>query len=69
MDECRTDRVRRILQLEGRAAQYRSTYESGMAGIAGARHKADQYKHEAAALKSKLTPQELHQLRRARSGV
>ncbi|MBI2525271.1 MAG: hypothetical protein HYY95_07065 [Candidatus Rokubacteria bacterium] len=69
MDECRSDKVRKILQLEGRAAGYRSTYESGMAEIAGARHRAEQYKHEAAALKVKLTPQELHQLRRARSGV
>ena len=69
MDDCRTDRVRKILQLEGRASDYRSTYESGMAEIVAARHRADQYKHKAAALKSKLTPQELHQLRRARSGV
>ena len=69
MDDCRTDRVRRILQLESRAAEHRSTFESGMAEIAGAKHKADQFKHEAAALKARLTPQELHQLRRARSGV
>ena len=69
MDECRTDKVRRILQLEGRAAEYRSSYESGLAEIAGAKHRADQLKHEALALKVKLTPQELTQLRRARSGV
>ena len=69
MDECRSDKVRKILQLEGRSSAYRSTYEDGMAEIAGARHRADQYKHKAASLKTKLTPQELHQLRRARSGV
>ena len=69
MDECRSDRVRKILHLEGRATQYRSTDQCGMAEIAGARHRADQYKHAAAALKVKLTPQELHQLRRARRGV
>ena len=69
MHECRTERVRKILQLEGRSSAYRSAYEDGMAEIAGARHRADQYKHKAASLKTKLTPQELHQLRRARSGV
>ena len=69
MDECRTDKVRKILQLEGRSAEYRSTYESGLAEIAGARHRADQLKHEALALKVKLTPRELGELRRARSGV
>ena len=69
MDECRTDKVRKILQLEGRSAEYRSTYESRLAEIAGARHRADQLKHEALALKVKLTPRELSELRRARSGV
>ena len=69
MDECRTDRVRKILQLEGRAAEHRSTYESGLAEIAPARHRAEQYEQEARALKVRLTPSELAQLRRARSGV
>ncbi len=69
MDECRTDKVRRILQLEGRAAEHRSIYESGLAEIAPARHKAEQYEQEARALKVKLSPPELAQLRRARSGV
>ena len=69
MDECRTDKVRKILQLEGRSAEYRSTYESGLAEIAAAKHRADQLKHEALALKVKLTPRELSELRRARSGV
>ena len=69
MDECRTDKVRKILQLEGRSAEYRSTYERGLAEIAGARHRADQLKHEALALKVKLTARELSELRRARSGV
>ena len=69
MHECRTERVRKILELYGRSNAYRSRYEDGMAEIAGVRHRADQYKHAAAALKLKLTPEELHQLRRARSGV
>jgi hypothetical protein len=69
MDECRTERVRKILQLEGRSSAYRSAYEEGMAEISATKHRAQQYKHKAAALKTKLTPEELHQLRRARSGV
>jgi hypothetical protein len=69
MDDCRTDKVRKILQLEGRAAEHRSTYESGLAEITPAKHRAEQYEQEAKALKVKLTPQELGQLRRARSGV
>jgi hypothetical protein len=69
MDECRTDKVRKILQLEGRAAEHRSIYESGLAEISPARHKAEQYEQEARALKVKLTATELGQLRRARSGV
>ena len=69
MHECRTERVRKILQLEGRSSAYRSTYEDGMAEISATKHRAQQYKHKAASLKTKLTPQELHQLRRARSGV
>jgi len=69
MDECRSDKVRKVLHLEGRAAEYRSTYESGLAEITPAKHRAEQYGQEARALKVKLTPHELSQLRRARSGV
>ncbi len=69
MDEYRSDKVRKILQLEGRAADCRSRYEEGMAEISATKHRAQQYKHEAMSLKTKLAPWELHQLRRARSGV
>ena len=69
MDECRTERVRKILEFEGRSNTYQSAYEEGMAEITPARHRAAQYRHKAKALKSKLTPEEVHQLRRARSGV
>jgi hypothetical protein len=69
MDECRSEKVRKILQLEGRAAEYRSSYESGLAEITPARHKAEQYGQAARAIKATLTPGELAQLRRARSGV
>ena len=42
MDECRSEKVRKILHLEGRAAEYRPNYESGLAEITPARHKAEQ---------------------------
>jgi hypothetical protein len=69
MDESRSDKVRKILQLEGRAATLRASYESTLARIAPARHKAEQQLQQARALKVTLTPYELSQLRRARSGV
>ena len=69
MDEPRPDKVRRILQLEGRAATWRVEYESTLARITPAKHKAQQCDQEAKALKVTLTPYELSQLRRARSGV
>ena len=69
MDEPRPDKVRRILQLVGRAATWRAEYESGLARITPVRHKAQQCEQEAKALKVTLTPYELSELRRARSGV
>ena len=69
MDEPRSDKVRRILRLEGRAARVRAHYERAMVRIAPARHKAEQLGQEALALKVTLTHCELAQLRRARSGV
>jgi len=40
-----------------------------MVEISASKHRAQQYKHEALSLKTKLAPWELSQLRRARSGV
>jgi len=68
MNEPRSDKVRRILQLQGRAATLRASYESTMARITPAWHKAEQLRQQALALKLTLTPYELSQLRRARSG-
>ena len=69
MDKPRSHKVRTILQLEGRAAALRARYECTLARIAPARHKSEQLRQQAVALKVTLTPHELAQLRRARSGV
>ena len=69
MHERRTHKVRKILQLEGRAATLRARYECALARIAPARHTSEQLRQQAIALKVTLTPTELSQLRRARSGV
>ena len=69
MDEARPHKVQKILHLEGKAATSRAEYESTMARITPAKHKAQQYNQEAKALKVTLTPHELSELRRARSGV
>ena len=69
MDEPRPHKVQKILHLEGKAATSRAEYESTMARITPAKHKAQQYDQEAKALKVTLTPHELSELRRARSGV
>ena len=69
MDDHRPRKVQRILQLEGKAATARAAYESTLARIAPAKHKAQQYHQQAKALKVTLTPYELSALRRARSGV
>ncbi len=69
MREPRPDTVRKILQIEGRAATWRAGYEATLARITPAKHRAQQCDQEAKALKVTLTPYELAQLRRARSGV
>ena len=69
MDEARPHKVQKILQLEGKAATSRAEYESTLARVTPAKHKAQQYDQEAKALKVTLTPHELSELRRARSGV
>jgi hypothetical protein len=69
MDERRSHKVRKILQLEGRAATLRSDYAGTLARISPLRHKAEQLEEQAIAVKMTLTPCELRQLRRARSGV
>ncbi len=66
MDERRSQKVRKILQLQGRAATFQAKYESTMARIAPARHQAEQLRQQALALKLRLTCDELCQLRRAR---
>jgi hypothetical protein len=67
--DCVSKRVRRILHLEGLAARYRAHYESALARVAPKRHKAEELRQEALAIKVKLSPHELHELRRIRSGV
>jgi hypothetical protein len=69
MTTMRSEKVRKILQLEGRAASLLASYESTLARIAPSRHRAEQLVQEARALKVTLTGCELRQLRRARSGV
>jgi len=69
MHEHRSTKVRKILHLEGRAAAKRARYESALVQIAPARHRAEQLRQHALALKVTLRPHELAQLRRARSGV
>jgi hypothetical protein len=69
MAEKRSEKVRKILHLEGRAAALLAGYESTLAKIAPARHRAEELVQQAKALKVTLTACELSQLRRARSGV
>ncbi len=66
MHERRSSRVRKILQLMGRAATFQMKYESTMARIAPTRHQAEHLRQQALALKVRLTRDELCQLRRAR---
>lgn len=65
----RSRRVKRILQLEGHAARFRADYEEAMVRIAPRRHKAEELRQQALAIKVKLSSHELHDLRRVRSGV
>lgn len=67
--DCVSKRVRRILHLEGTAARYRAHYESYLVRAEPKRHKAEELRQKALAIKVKLTPHELHELRRIRSGV
>jgi hypothetical protein len=66
MHERFSQRVRKILQLQGRAATFQEKYESTMVRIAPARHRAKQLRQRVLVLKLKLTRDELCQLRRAR---
>lgn len=66
MDDRRSARVRKILQLQGRAATLRARYEAALMRIAPARHQAEELRQQALALKVKLTRDELCQLGRAR---
>jgi hypothetical protein len=62
-------RVKRILHLEGHAARFRAHYEHAMTRIAPRKHKAEELRQQALAIKVKLSPYEVHELRRIRSGV
>ena len=66
MRERLSQRVRKILELQGRAATFQEKYESTMARIVPARHYAKQLRQRALVLRLKLTRNELCQLRRAR---
>ena len=66
---CLSKRVRRILHLEGQAARHRAEYERAMTRIAQGKHRAEELRQQAFAIKIKLGPHELHELRRIRSGV
>jgi hypothetical protein len=69
MDDRRSEKVRKILSLEGRAATLLAGYESTLARVAPSKHRAEQLQQQARAIKVTLTACELGQLRRARSGV
>ncbi len=66
MPERRSQKVRTILQLQGRAATLQAKFEAAVARVAPARHQAEQLRQQALALKLRLTHDELCQLRRAR---
>jgi hypothetical protein len=66
MRERRSQKVRTILQLQGRAATLQAKFEAAVARVAPARHQAEQLRQQALALKLRLTHDELCQLRRAR---
>jgi len=69
MSEGMSEKVRKILRLEGRASTLLARYESTLADIEPAKHRAEQFKHKARALKVTLSACELSALRRVRSGV
>ena len=66
MRQRRSSKVRRILQLQGRAATLQAKYEATLARVAPARHQAEELRQQAVALKVRLTHDELCELRRAR---
>ena len=66
---CLSQRVRRILHLEGQAARHRAEYEQAMRRVTPAKHRAEELRQQALAIKVKLGAHELHELRRIRSGV
>ncbi len=66
MPEHRSARVRRILQLQGRAAALQAKYEATLARVASARYQAAELRQQALSLRLRLTADELCQLRRAR---
>jgi hypothetical protein len=69
MSHARSEKVRKILQLEGRASQLLARYESALASATPAKHQAEELLMRARALKVTLSPCELSALRKARSGV
>ncbi|MBI4611406.1 MAG: hypothetical protein HY726_20640 [Candidatus Rokubacteria bacterium] len=69
MSDLRSEKVRKVLSLEGRAATHLAAYESALARIAPSKHRAVQLLQEARAIKVTLAAWELAELRRARSGV
>ncbi|PWU23508.1 MAG: hypothetical protein C5B48_08495 [Candidatus Rokuibacteriota bacterium] len=69
MSEKRSAKVRKILRLEGRGAALLARYEGALVPITPAKHRAEQLFLQARAIKVTLSPSELAQLRRARSGV
>jgi len=68
MSEERSEKVRKILHLEGRGAALRARYERALVPIAPVRHRAEQFQEQARATKATLSPAEVA-LRRGRSGV
>lgn len=50
MRECRSPRVRRTLELQGRAAAFQAKFESAMVRIAPTRHHAEQLRQQALSL-------------------
>jgi hypothetical protein len=66
MPEHRSARVRRILQLQGRAAALQAKYEATLARVAAARYQAAELRQQALSLRLRLNADELCQLRRAR---
>ncbi len=69
MHRCWSAKVRKILEYQERAAKLLGRYHGRMAEISPAKHKADELLERVKELKAKLTPSEVSELRRARSGL